>query len=377
MEKKILRCYKRCILQTFGGPMLLRVLFTSLLSLFCICSNGISGQDTGFHSSIPVVDMNEFFDPATKQKFVDEVSKALQEVGFFAIINANTDPEAYQNGYQASFNFFNSPLELKDEIFDPELNGQRGYVHSEIAQGQSVKDFKEFLHIGLTGNIWPTWMDLKTPMENMIAAMQKPSEVLQRAFALAIGEEEEFFLPMTGVESLLRPIHYPANPAPNTFWAAKHTDIDLFTIIPMATEEGLQVFNNNEWIPVTVPPNSFIINGGDMLQNISNGLFKSSVHQVVAKPNVERYAIVYFIHPRNDDSLEPRPNSIAMTGGKKRFPKATRLELLAVRLRELGLASPALLQFEKDSGIMDRIAELVESGDAAEPVQLTYSLRNK
>lgn len=354
--------------------MSLRLFIASLLCLFCVTSKAISSE---YHSSIPVVDMNEFFNPETKQKFVDEVAQALHEVGFFAVINANTNPEALDGGYRACFDFFNSPIELKDEIYKPELNGQRGYVHSEIAQGQDRKDFKEFLHIGLKDNIWPSWMDLQTPMENMIESLHFPSEILQRAFALGIQEDEEFFLSQTREESLLRPIHYPPNPAINTFWAAKHTDIDLFTIIPMATEEGLQVFNNNEWVPVTVPENSFIVNGGDMLQNLSNGYYKSSLHQVVAKPNVERYAIVYFIHPRNFDSLNPRPNSIAMTGGVKRYPDATRLELLAVRLRELGLASPELKVFEQESGIMDRIAELVESGDAAEPVQLTYSLRNK
>jgi hypothetical protein len=145
----------------------------------------------------------------------------------------------------------------------------------------------------------------------------------------------------------------------------------------MATEEGLQVFHNGQWIDVRVPEKAFIINGGDKLQNLTNGYFKSSLHQVVAKPNLERYSIVYFVHPRDDDSVSPTSNAIAMTGGVQRFPEATSLELLACRLRELGLASPSMLQFEKDSGILERIKTLVDQGTAAPSVKITYELSQK
>lgn len=328
-----------------------------------------------FDSTIPLLDMREFRAPETREQFVQKVSDAMHTVGFFAVINPDVDMEALKKGYESAIEFFNSPIELKDQIHDDALNGQRGYVHSEVAQGNGAFDYKEFCHIGKTNNLWPDWMDLKTPMENLVANLDKNGEELSRAFALALGIPEESFLEMTRTgECLLRPIHYPKNPAPGATWAAKHTDIDFFTILPMATEEGLQVYHQGHWIDVRVPENAFIINCGDKLQNLSNGYFKSSVHQVVAKPNVERYSIVYFVHPRDDDKMDPLPQAIAMTGGVKQYPDATSLELLASRLRELRLASPALLQFEIDSRIMERVKELVESGAAAEPVKLTYSL---
>lgn len=338
-------------------------------------ASALFSSEPSLPPTIPVVDLREFHNPATRDKFVREVAKASHEVGFFAVIHPEIDMFTLNEAYDSCVEFFSSPLELKDSLTAPHLNGQRGYVRTEIAQGNSVLDYKEFCHIGKKDNIWPNWMDYQTPMEKLVASLDANAEILDRVFALALGLDEEYFLEMTRTgECLLRPIHYPKNPAPGYVWAAKHTDIDFFTILPMATEEGLQLLHNDEWIDVRVPPNSFIVNCGDKLQNLSNGYFKSGWHQVMAKPDVERYSIVYFVHPRDNDAMDPIPEAIALTGGEKNYPNATSFELLATRLREINLASPELLQFERTCGIMDRIKELVESGKAAEPVKLTYSI---
>lgn len=352
----------------------MRNIFIAMLSIFYYTNSLTAGLED-WNSTIPVVDLHDFYNPKTKQAFVDQVAKAMHEVGFFAVIHPNIEEEIILQAYQSSQDFFSCAMPAKLEICDPSLNGQRGYVPSEVAQGAQEKDFKEFIHIGRTRNLWPSWMNLQDPLEKLLYSLDEHSDILQKAFALAIGEEEDYFTKMTGKgECLLRALHYPANPTPGTVWAAQHTDIDFFTILPMATEEGLQVFYQGKWIDVKVPANAFIINVGDKLQNLTNGYFKSSLHRVVAKPNVERYSIVYFVHPRDDDSLEPTPYCIELTGGVQNYPKASSLELLACRLRELGLASPGLLQLEQDSGVLDRMKELVEAGVAAEPVQRTYFL---
>lgn len=331
-----------------------------------------------FHPTIPVVDMNDFFNPATKQGFVDAVSQASQKVGFFAVVNPNIDVDAITRAYDASEKFFHSSDELKREIYEPENNGQRGWIPGETAQGAARKDHKEFVHIGYKDNLWPTWMDLQTPMEELIRTLDEVSAVLQQTFALAIGENEGYFINTTATgNSLLRPIYYPANPSPGACWAAKHTDIDLFTILPKATEEGLQVFHDDKWISVDVPADSVIINVGDQLQNLTNGFFTSSIHQVVAKPDTERRSIVYFVHPESTTPMNPTENCIRLTGDVKRYPDATSFELLATRLRELGIASQYLKDFEAKSGLMGRVKALVDADIAAPAVQMTWNLRNQ
>ncbi len=330
-----------------------------------------------FDSTIPVVDLKNFHNQSTRQEFINTVSAAFQEVGFFAVVNTGIDEASLEKAYDSVKTFFQGSLTDKQQIFNPALNGQRGYVPSETAQGHFRKDLKEFIHIGRKDNLWPDWIDLQNPIEALIKQLDQHCEALQQAFSLALYETEDFLGEMTREgECLLRALHYPATNDPDAVWAAEHTDIDLFTILPMATQQGLQIYQNNEWKDVKVPPNSFIVNCGDKLQNLSNGLFKSCLHRVVARAGVERYSIVYFVHPRDEDSVSPTFQTVLMSGTQS-YPDATSKELLACRLRELGLATEELRKFEEQSGILYRIEKLVIEGEAADPVKRTYEIWKK
>lgn len=334
-----------------------------------------TAQEQHFDPTIPVVDMQEFYNLETRPKFYAEVGKALHEVGFFAVVNTGLDMDALEAGYAAFKEFFRAPRELKMEIERPELSKQRGYIANENAQGFGKPDYKEFLHIGHDNNFWPDWMDLQHPAEKLMNELDGFGEYIQMALSDLVGKPDNFFIDMTKKgDSLLRPIHYMPDPEPGQYWAAEHTDIDLFTILPMATEDGLQLFLNNEWIDVRVPPNAFIVNAGDMLQNMTNGYIHSGKHRVVSKPGVERFSIVYFVHPRSDDDMSPLQSCIDMTTGYAQFPQATRLELLGVRLREISLASPEFVKYINECGINERIRDLVLSGLAHPAVQLTYEI---
>lgn len=342
-----------------------------LLALASTCTVSFAA----FHSSIPVVDMALYEREESRQQFIEEFTAALHDIGFCAIVNTGLDEMALDEGYKASIAFFSEPLSKKVEIHRPELNGQRGLVLSENAQGHTAKDIKEFFHMGYENNLWPSWMNLQGPMEKLMQTLDEHSFKLQKALSIFMGQEEDFLKTMTqNGDSVVRALHYPQNPNPALFWAAEHTDIDLFTILPMSTEKGLQVLHNGEWIDVQVPSGAFIINCGDMLENISNGYFKSSVHRVVSQKDKERFSIVYFVHPRDEDSTSPLSYCIEKTGGVQRFPSCNHLEMLAHRLVEIGIASDRLKEYDASSGYMDRVQELVDKKIASPAVQKTYAV---
>ncbi len=283
------------------------------------------------------------------------------------------DVEILDAAYDKAEEFFHLSFEQKLGAFDPSANGQRSYVPTESPKGQSACDYKEFFHVGreLTAeqqerlgywkNVWPDEIDLKEPLCNLFEALGTYMVPLQEAMAEAIGERKDLFSEMTAEgDVLLRVSHYPPNPPENLLWAAEHTDIDLFTILPRATADGLQLLNREgEWIPVKVPENAFIVNCGDMMENITNGEFHSGLHRVKAEEqNVERYSMVIFIHPRRDDRLDPLPGCVARTGGVRNYANATRIELLEERLVDLGLASEAMMKELAESGLMERLIEV-------------------
>jgi isopenicillin N synthase-like dioxygenase len=61
-----------------------------------------------------------------------------------------------------------------------------------------------------------------------------------------------------------------------------HEDVDLFTILPASSTDGLQVWNHRsgKWVRMKAPSGSIIINTGDYMQRISNDRFPSTTHRV-------------------------------------------------------------------------------------------------
>ena len=205
-----------------------------------------------FDATIPVLDMHDFYEPQTRQKFISDMTTALKEVGFFAVINTGVDKKILDEAYITAEKFFRLSKEEKLTLHHPENNGQRGYVPGESAKGQKGGDFKEFYHVGRSltpeqkmrlgywENVWPSQVNLQDPLYALYEALEKYTIPLEEAMAEAIGQPESYFTDMTKEGDILfRAIHYPSNPPEDTFWAAEHTDIDLYTILPRATAEGL------------------------------------------------------------------------------------------------------------------------------------------
>ena len=146
-----------------------------------------------------------------------------------------------------------------------------------------------------------------------------------------------------GGNSILRAIHYPPitiDPG-NSVRAGQHEDINLITLLMGASAEGLQVLNkNNEWIGITAIPGSLVVNVGDMLQRLTNGVMKSTTHRVVNPPRekwgTSRYSIPFFLHPVGKMPLNALSNCIS-NDRPKAFEDITAGNYLEQRLIEIGL----------------------------------------
>jgi len=97
--------------------------------------------------------------------------------------------------------------------------------------------------------------------------------------------------------------------------------------------------HDGTWISVQGDQDAIIVDSGDMLQNLTNGLFKSTTHRVVnpKDSNTRRYSMPMFVHPRNEVDLTPHPTFVEKTGGVPRYPSISAGEYLHQRLKEIGL----------------------------------------
>lgn len=321
---------------------------------------------------IPVVDMQDFYNDDKRDEFLDTLYDALTTVGFFAVRHTGVDSHVIQNAYGQAQTFFKRDSDYKALCFNKEMKGQRGFVPSERAKGFAFKDIKEFYHIGretgMPRNIWPDQDGFKSSMVTLYDELEQYVIPLQEAIIETINRKASTKIPVNYLnqntkhgDSLLRALYYPAltdeqaqNLKEPIFWAAPHTDIDLLAILPYATEKGLQVEVNGQWLTVIVPDDAFIVNAGDMLENLTNGLFVSARHRVMAlEPNKERFSMVLFVHPTDETRLDPIPACIELTGGVQTYAPGTRQEFLWERLLELNIA-PGLLEPYSKTGHTER-----------------------
>ncbi len=311
---------------------------------------------------IPSVDLRDFLseDPARKQKFVNEIGKAYEEIGFVALKGHFLDDKLVENLYSEVRNFFSLPLETKESYEIPGIGGQRGYVSfgKEHAKGRSAGDLKEFWHFGqyvsegskYTGE-YPDNVEVKeVPNFNSVGKeayqlIEKTGVYVLRALAIHIGLDEFYFDKyIKDGNSILRPIHYPpitSEPKEGAVRAAAHGDINLITLLMGAQGKGLQVQNHNgDWIDAMAEPDELVINVGDMLARHTNNKLKSTIHQVVNPPRelwgTSRFSIPFFMHPVSEMSLNCLPECID-ENNPKGFEDITAGEFLHERLVELGL----------------------------------------
>jgi isopenicillin N synthase-like dioxygenase len=311
---------------------------------------------------IPSVDLRDFLseDPARKQKFVNEIGKAYEDIGFVALKGHFLNDQLVEDLYAEVRNFFNLPLENKTNYEIPGIGGQRGYVSfgKEHAKGRSAGDLKEFWHFGQYVSEdskyaaeYPKNIEVsELPNFNSIGEeaykmLEKTGVYVLRALALYIGLDELYFDPYVKEgNSILRPIHYPPitdEPKDGAVRAAAHGDINLITLLMGAQGKGLQVQNNNgEWIDAMAQPDELMINVGDMLSRHTNNKLKSTIHQVVNPPRElwgsSRYSIPFFMHPVSDMNLNCLSECIDEKNPKL-FDDITAGDYLNERLVELGL----------------------------------------
>lgn len=292
-----------------------------------------------------------------KAEFVKELGAAYTDIGFITIRNHGFGEEVQDELYHKASEFFGLEKSIKAAYEIDGLAGQRGYTSfgKEHAKGNEAADLKEFWQVGQPNPAYegPEYHNNVSVAElpefapSFKLAYQQLEGIgreLLKAIAVYLELDINYFESwVQGGNSILRAIHYPPitiDPG-NSVRAGQHEDINLITLLMGASAEGLQVLNkNNEWIGITAIPGSLVVNVGDMLQRLTNGVMKSTTHRVINPPRekwgTSRYSIPFFLHPVGKMPLNALSNCIS-DERPKAFEDITAGNYLEQRLIEIGL----------------------------------------
>ena len=243
---------------------------------------------------------------------------SLHETGFGVLSNHPLDQKLVEGIYAEWLAFFGTDAKNSYPYNFDKLDGYFSPKVSETAKGHTKRDLKEFFHIYPWG---------RYPAEVSDAARRYYAAGSSLAATLLQWVEDNsppevkarYSMPLTQMidgcqETLLRVLHYPplvGDEEPGAVRAAAHGDINLLTILPAATEPGLQVLGkDNAWYDVPCDFGLLIVNIGDMLEEASGHYYPSTVHRVLnpagegAKKS--RISMPLFLHPRREIVLSER-----------------------------------------------------------------------
>lgn len=308
---------------------------------------------------IPVIDMRDWEHPDRRRDFIATLGSALETYGFVRVTGHVVDPALVQSAYARLGAFFDRPMESKRDYYLEGTQGQRGYTpfRMEHAKDQDLPDLKEFWHVGrelepdhplastYTANVWPDGIEgFRPTLLNVFDALEQCAHKLLDALDKYLGNPAGTLRKMTvDGNTILRALHYPAlddhTHIPGAIRAAAHEDINLITLLITSTASGLQLLRRDgTWMNVDAQPGEIIVDSGDMLARITNGLLPATTHRVVNPDDggARRFSLPFFVHPRPDVNLRVFDQCTG-SGFPRPKPDILAMDYLQQRLAAIGL----------------------------------------
>lgn len=290
------------------------------------------------------------------QQTCAQLDSACRTCGFFYVINHGVDEALLQSVRDRSREFFNLQEEEKMQYKIGKKTNYRGYqnlgdnvtryVKDDGSDG-FVRDWHEALDFYREVDD-PSSMRTASPLHGRNPEIQSPthysevlksystamlnlSETIMRGLAVGLGlnDEEQFIKEGVADETywVMRVINYPplvtfGDEEDKTLRASdtgelcrsiglsvgEHSDYGFLTLVNQdAHATALQVKNaDGLWVDAPPLQGTLVCNIGNMLENLTAGLYKSTMHRVIhTSREKSRISIPFFFEPNFDARIQP------------------------------------------------------------------------
>ncbi|XP_057967916.1 gibberellin 3-beta-dioxygenase 2-like [Malania oleifera] len=310
---------------------------------------------------LPLIDLAK----ADAPKLVEQSCKR----GVFRITNHGIPLAVLRNMESASVDLFSLPTEQK-------MKGARapdsftGYgifpISSHLQKHLWSESFTVFgSPLRHARQIWPQSQEHSKFCDVVEEYKQKMRELALRLWSLILetlcinNDDIEWAGPnrdFEGFDGVLNLNFYPLCPEPErAMGLAPHTDSSLITLVHQNDANGLQLFvKGTGWVPVPAMPDALIVFVGDLLQIMSNGLYRSRIHQAVVNHSQHRYSFAYIAGPPRTAQIGPHPKIVGPYNPPL-YPTMTWSEYLGIKAKLINdtLSSIELVKSENDSAEME------------------------
>jgi isopenicillin N synthase-like dioxygenase len=283
--------------------------------------------DAGF-TTIPVVDLAPWSSsPEARLALAREVVDACHRVGFFYHVGHGVPQAFCERWFEALQAFFALPERTKARI-DKQLSPHfRGWERVGAELTGNRPDHREQLdvsseHPPYAPDVEPPYLHLDGPnqwlpedvlpgfrdlVNEFFARMGAVAERLMALISLGLGLDEGHFAGVFGERPLCfaKLIRYPRTP-PGEAGVNAHHDAGFLAMLLQHGVGGLQAQNPaGAWVDIDPPPGAFVVNTGEMLQEMTGNYIVATTHRVIT--DEQRFSAAYFHGPDLRTRLDPVP----------------------------------------------------------------------
>lgn len=257
-------------------------------------------SDLGYKDyTIPVIDLASIHDdPSQRRRVVERVKEASETWGFFQIVNHGITVSTLKEILDGVIRFYEQDSEVKKEFY---TRDQRPFMYNSTFNlyTKAPASWKDSFFCDLAPNA-PKPEDLPSICRDILLdysnQVKELGTLLFELLSEALGLNSSYLIDMDSNVGLFAFGHYyPPCPEPElTLGTIKHADLDFITVLLQDHIGGLQVLHQDTWIDMPPVPGALVVNIGDFLQIISNDIFKSAQHRVVANTIGPRVSLACF-----------------------------------------------------------------------------------
>jgi isopenicillin N synthase-like dioxygenase len=291
---------------------------------------------------LPVIDVSPLRTGGHPDPVAWEIESACRDTGFFYVTGHGVPPELTERLDRAARAFFARPEEEKLAIAmrhaGPAWRGSFP-LGGELTAGRP--DRKEGIYFGeelpagdpraglpLHGhNLFPAGVpELRGAVLDYLTALTALAQDVLRGVARSLDLPADYFAAgYTRVPTVLfRIFHYPSQPPDADEWGVgEHTDYGLLTLLAQDENGGLAVRTPDGWIDAPPLAGTFVCNIGDMLERLTGGWYRSTVHRVRNVSGRQRLSYPFFFDPDFRAEVPPLPGRARTTAtGQPRWDGA-------------------------------------------------------
>ncbi|WVZ82418.1 hypothetical protein U9M48_029684 [Paspalum notatum var. saurae] len=259
--------------------------------------------------SLPTIDMSRSRDDVRRA-----VLEAGKELGFFQVVNHGVPEQLMRDMEAVGVDFFKMPAADKADFYSEDISKPHRLYSGTIYETGTEEYWRDCLRIAYdfpAGDHIKDWPDkprnLREIVEKYILLARGVGMELLQLVCEATGLRRDYFEGgISGGDVILHINHYPVSPDPSkTLGLPPHCDRNLITVLLPGAVQGLEVAYKGDWIKVQPAPGTFVVNFGQQLEVVTNGMLKSIEHRATTNSTLARTSVATFIMPAGDCLIGP------------------------------------------------------------------------